>query len=136
MAALSPLTVPRWRAFLRDYSSRYWTSTALRNLERTGVAHLVPSEAQRASGWLGGAPASEEEIAAVEERSGGRLSPSYRDFLWATNGFTGIGRVALLPVEQVGWFPDALPGVGAGAPPPGPRAAPALPADRTDDGGG
>lgn len=56
-----------------------------------------------ASGWLGFPGAGEEEIAALEDRLGTRLPPSYRSFLRASNGFLQPGVIVprLLATDEV-----------------------------------
>jgi HEAT repeat protein len=65
----------------------------------------LPSEVAT-SGWLGYPAATEEEIAAAEERLGTAFPPSYREFLQITNGWrmtTGFIE-RLRPAAEVQWF--------------------------------
>lgn len=101
-----PLTVPEWRRFLGDYSSKFLNSDYFREAESEGVAQNLLSEAQREAGWLGDEPASAEKILAVEERLGVRLPPTYRNFLLTSNGWSSMGNVELYKVDEIGWFPD------------------------------
>lgn len=59
-----------------------------------------------ASGWLGYPGASEEQLAALEERLGVALPPSYRAFLAYSNGWRATGPFipAIWSTEQVEWF--------------------------------
>lgn len=59
-----------------------------------------------ASGWLGYPGASEETLAALEERLGAALPPSYRAFLAYTNGWRATGHFipAVLSTEEIEWF--------------------------------
>jgi hypothetical protein len=51
-------------------------------------------------------PATEDDIAAAEQRFGVALPPSYREFLKVSNGcLLGLGWT-LLPVEKIGWLRD------------------------------
>lgn len=104
-----PLTVTEWRAFLRDYSSTFLNSDYLRTAESDGRAKYMLSQAQREAGWLGCEPAAEEAVLAAEERLGVRLPPTYRNFLLTSNGWSSIGGLDLLKVEEIGWFPDRDP---------------------------
>nr|WP_243274721.1 SMI1/KNR4 family protein [Streptomyces albus] len=67
------------------------------------------SQTQREAGWLGYEPAGEEAVLAAEERLGVRLPPTYRNFLLTSNGWSSIGELDLLKVEENGWFPDLEP---------------------------
>jgi hypothetical protein len=109
VSAPSLLTVTEWREFLSDYSSRFLTSRHLREAESDGRAPYLLSETQREAGWLGYEPASEEAILASEERLGVRLPPTYRNFLLASNGWSSIGDLDLLKVEEIGWFAECSP---------------------------
>src|SRR5579859_5995010 len=59
-----------------------------------------------ASGWLGYPGASEEQIAALEQRLGVALPPSYRAFLAYSNGWRATGHFipAIWSTEEVEWF--------------------------------
>jgi hypothetical protein len=58
-----------------------------------------------ASGWLGYAGATEEQIVQAEKRLGATLPPSYRDFLKVSNGwrqvYATVGK--LWSIEEVEW---------------------------------
>lgn len=108
--ALTASSSPReWRAFLADYSERFLNSNYLREAELENRAEYMLSPAQREAGWLGFEPAGEETIASAEERLGVRLPPSYRNFLLTSNGWSTIGNLDLLGVEEVGWMADIDP---------------------------
>ena len=64
-----------------------------------------------AGGWLGSPPADERTLAAVEERLGKRLPPSYRSFLAVSNGFLQPDLIVprLRPAEGIGWYGDLNP---------------------------
>lgn len=78
-----PATVEEWRTYLTEYSA-----DMLRVAEAEGEE---VTEEQRASSWLGNEGAPEERIAALEERLGRRLPPSYRSFLAASDGWGRMG---------------------------------------------
>lgn len=103
-----PSTVTEWRKFLSDYSLNFLNSDYLRTAELDGRAQHMLSESQREAGWLGYAPASEDAIVAAEERLGVRLPPTYRNFLLTSNGWSSIGEMDLLKVDEIGWFPDLV----------------------------
>jgi hypothetical protein len=67
-----------WRPLLERWS-RAW-------LQDTDYAMQLP-EAVVESGWLGYPPATDDEIAAAEQRLGTVLPASYRAFLRVTNGW-------------------------------------------------
>lgn len=58
--------------------------------------------------WLGNPPATEAQIAQLENRLGVRLPPSYREFLQFSNGWLGTEETdavpKLLPVDKVDLF--------------------------------
>ncbi|MFE3543885.1 SMI1/KNR4 family protein [Nocardia sp. NPDC059177] len=62
-------------------------------------------------GWLGYAPAAEADIAAVEERLGLRLPPSYRSFLLTTDGWRHAGEFVwqMRDTTNLGWLRDLEP---------------------------
>ncbi|MEV5647401.1 SMI1/KNR4 family protein [Nocardia sp. NPDC052254] len=61
--------------------------------------------------WLGYAPAAEADIAAVEERLGQRLPPSYRSFLLTTDGWRNAGEFVwkMRDTTNLGWLRDLEP---------------------------
>lgn len=109
MALTASSSPAEWRGFLGDYSERFLSSDYLRTAELDGRARYLLSPAQREAGWLGFEPAGEEAIAAAEERLGVRLPPSYRNFLQTSNGWSTIGHLDLLGVEEIGWMSDINP---------------------------
>ncbi len=96
------MTPDRWRELLSTWSTEIIAIEEYRQ--------ELPPEVV-ASGWLGYPPATPSEIAAVEERLGIALPPSYRAFLSVTNGWrmttTFIKRVR--PVGEVAWYRDVEP---------------------------
>ncbi|MCO5997695.1 SMI1/KNR4 family protein [Actinoallomurus rhizosphaericola] len=94
----SRLTTPQeWRSYLRDYSELY--------------LRAYPAEdrgPEQARGWMGREPATEEAVAAAEQRLGVRFPPSYRSFLLTSDGWDEAGRW-IGPVEscdEVAWLRD------------------------------
>ncbi|WP_171166956.1 SMI1/KNR4 family protein [Streptomyces sp. I05A-00742] len=65
-------------------------------------------EAARQARWLGFAPASESRIAALEQRLGRRLPPSYRAFLEVTDGWRNAGEFVdrLAGTDKARWYKD------------------------------
>ncbi|TMU99177.1 SMI1/KNR4 family protein [Streptomyces sp. DASNCL29] len=74
-----------WRSFLLRWSGEWAVSLP------DGEARSEDDEAARQSRWLGFPPASEERIAAMEERLGRRMPPSYREFLEVSDGWRHAG---------------------------------------------
>ncbi|MFJ9843824.1 SMI1/KNR4 family protein [Kitasatospora sp. NPDC101155] len=95
-----------WRDLLQRWSDE-WLDPILHEQERS---EPFPPDV-RAARWLGAAGAVSDEVAAVEERLGVALPPSYRQFLHTSNGWrdttTWIKR--LLPAQEVGWARDVDP---------------------------
>jgi hypothetical protein len=87
----------RWRHFLKNFSRDLLKDVRIRE-------ELPPAVIK--SNWLGYEPASEQEIAALEERLGKELPPSYRSFLKETNGWRNCGSFIyrLWPCSKVRWF--------------------------------
>jgi hypothetical protein len=108
-----PLDVAEWREYLSGYSAEFLASDYLRAAEADGRAPYLVSPAQRAAGWCGYEPASEQKLAEAEHRLGVRLPPSYRHFLLASDGWSTIrywySGIDLLGAGQIGWFPDLAP---------------------------
>ncbi len=71
-----------WAAFLRE-----WSGELIGNED---IAGSLPPEV-KASDWLGFPGASDEQIGRAEARLGKPLSPSYRGFLKASNGWRATG---------------------------------------------
>ncbi|AYN43458.1 SMI1/KNR4 family protein [Streptomyces dangxiongensis] len=74
-----------WRSFLLTWSGEWADSLP------DGEAQGEDDEAARRARWLGFPPASEERIAALEERLGRRMPPSYRRFLQVSDGWRHAG---------------------------------------------
>lgn len=74
-----------WRSFLLRWSGEWADSLP------DGEAQGEDDEAARQARWLGFPPASEERIAAMEERLGRRMPPSYREFLKVSDGWRHAG---------------------------------------------
>lgn len=77
-------TVEQWRSYLGQYGADVLRVSA------EGELFNVSNE-QRAAGWLGYEGADEQRIAALEDRLGTRLPPSYRSFLGASDGWSHPG---------------------------------------------
>jgi hypothetical protein len=105
-----PVSIADWQQFIRDYSAdllRLKGEDKLYDADSGDVDSASIADAHRAAAWLGHDPASEEEVAAAEQRLGMRLPPSYRNFLLASNGLIGPGTpwfYALLPARHVDWL--------------------------------
>ncbi|MFF0448772.1 SMI1/KNR4 family protein [Streptomyces sp. NPDC004609] len=74
-----------WRSFLLRWSGEWADSLP------DGETRGEDDEAARRARWLGLPPASEERIAAMEERLGRRMPPSYREFLKVSDGWRHAG---------------------------------------------
>ncbi|MFE7611545.1 SMI1/KNR4 family protein [Streptomyces celluloflavus] len=74
-----------WRPFLLRWSDE-WSDSLPDDESRS-----AEDEAARRDRWLGFLPASEERIAAMEERLGRRMPPSYREFLKVSDGWRHAG---------------------------------------------
>ncbi|MFE2293808.1 SMI1/KNR4 family protein [Streptomyces sp. NPDC059452] len=74
-----------WRPFLLKWSEEW--ADSLPDEEIRGE----DDETARRTRWLGFPPASEERIAAMEERLGRRMPPSYREFLKVSDGWRHAG---------------------------------------------
>jgi hypothetical protein len=73
-----------WRSFLLEWSGEWADS-------RPDGEAGDEEEAARRARWLGFPPASEERIAALEQRLGRRMPPSYREFLKVSDGWRHAG---------------------------------------------
>lgn len=95
-------SVEQWRRYLAEYSA-----DVLR-VARGDELHEV-SDVQRTAGWLGFDGAGEGRLAALEQRLGIRLPPSYRSFLAASDGWLNIGPFmwTMRTSGDVGWLRDA-----------------------------
>src|SRR5262245_19824093 len=89
----------RWRPFLKQVSRDL--------LKDVRIREDLPKQVV-ACEWLGYEGASEDEIAALEERLGTILPPSYRAFLAETNGWRHFGPFIykLWRSSDVRWFRD------------------------------
>ncbi|HEY7089325.1 MAG TPA: HEAT repeat domain-containing protein [Tepidisphaeraceae bacterium] len=85
-----------WKPLLTQWST---------DVLQSDLARRIDPPPQKKN-WLGFSRATKDEIAAVEQRLGLTLPPSYVSFLQTTNGFLRptpfIGR--LLPAGEVTWF--------------------------------
>ncbi|MFD9380948.1 SMI1/KNR4 family protein [Streptomyces sp. NPDC059999] len=93
-----------WRPFLVRWSGEW--SDSLPDDE----ARSEEDEAARRARWLGFPPASEERIAAMEERLGRRMPPSYREFLKVSDGWQHAGGFVwlLAGTADAHWHNDEL----------------------------
>ncbi|WP_413752232.1 SMI1/KNR4 family protein [Streptomyces sp. R-74717] len=91
-----------WRPFLLRWSGEWADSLP------DGEARGEDDEAARRARWLGFPPASEERIAAMEERLGRRMPPSYREFLKVSDGWRHAGGFVwlLAGTEDARWHND------------------------------
>ncbi|MGW0820764.1 SMI1/KNR4 family protein [Streptomyces sp. NPDC002845] len=96
-------TIFDWRSFLRR-----WSEECAEACDADGVPRPADEESRRAR-RLGFAPASPDRIAALEERLGRRLPPSYRTFLEVTDGWRHAGGFVYLlaGTEGARWHEDA-----------------------------
>ncbi len=92
-----------WRSFLLKWSGE-WADSLLEDETRG-----EDKEAARQARWLGFPPASEERIAAMEERLGRRMPPSYREFLKVSDGWRHAGGFVwlLAGTENAHWHDNA-----------------------------
>ncbi|MER7480687.1 SMI1/KNR4 family protein [Streptomyces sp. NPDC126510] len=92
-----------WRSFLLRWSGEW--ADSLPEDETRGA----DDEAALQARWLGFPPASEERIAAMEERLGRRMPPSYRQFLAVTDGWRHAGGFVwlLAGTESARWHANA-----------------------------
>ncbi|MGZ9932638.1 SMI1/KNR4 family protein [Streptomyces sp. NC-S4] len=74
-----------WRPFLLRWSGEWADSLP----DDAGLGE--EDESARRDRWLGFPPASEERIAAMEQRLGRRMPPSYREFLEVSDGWRHAG---------------------------------------------
>ncbi|MFD7707859.1 SMI1/KNR4 family protein [Streptomyces sp. NPDC059786] len=91
-----------WRSFLLKWSGEWADSLG------EGEARSEEQKAARLARWLGLPPAPEERIAAMEERLGRRMPPSYREFLKVSDGWREAGgSVSLLAgTADAHWHED------------------------------
>ncbi|OCC12879.1 SMI1/KNR4 family protein [Streptomyces sp. PTY087I2] len=100
MTDATPFT---WGPFLRDWSGE-WSDS----LSDDGT-HAREDEAARRDRWLGFPAAAEDRTAALEERLGRRLPPSYREFLAVSDGWRHAGGfiTLLAGTAEARWHNDA-----------------------------
>ncbi|WP_307628872.1 SMI1/KNR4 family protein [Streptomyces turgidiscabies] len=91
-----------WRPFLIRWSGEW--ADSLPDRESRGE----DDETARQARWLGFPPASDERIAAMEERLGRRMPPSYREFLKVSDGWRHAGGFVwlLAGTEGARWHND------------------------------
>ncbi|WEH19759.1 SMI1/KNR4 family protein [Streptomyces sp. VNUA24] len=92
-----------WRPFLLRWSEEWADATP--DDETRGEDDLAARQAR----WLGFPPASQERIAAMEERLGRRMPPSYREFLRVSDGWRHAGGFLwrLAGTADARWHDDA-----------------------------
>ncbi|QFR02175.1 SMI1/KNR4 family protein [Streptomyces phaeolivaceus] len=91
-----------WRSFLLGWSGE-WADSLPDDETRD-----EQDEAARRARWLGFPPAPEERIAALEERLGRRMPPSYREFLKVSDGWRHAGGFVwlLAGTQDARWHAD------------------------------
>ncbi|MFF7893207.1 SMI1/KNR4 family protein [Streptomyces sp. NPDC007907] len=91
-----------WRSFLLRWSGE-WADSLPEDEERG-----EDDEVARQTRWLGFPPAPEERIAAMEQRLGLRMPPSYREFLAVTDGWRHAGGFVwrLAGTRDLRWHED------------------------------
>ncbi|MFJ4368927.1 SMI1/KNR4 family protein [Streptomyces chartreusis] len=96
---MTDTTAFNWRSFLLRWSGEW--ADSLPDDEARGE----DDEAAWQARWLGFPPASEERIAAMEERLGRRMPTSYREFLKVSDGWRHAGGFVwlLAGTEGAGW---------------------------------
>lgn len=94
-----PVTAEQWLVYLGEYSA--WFLSEAPERMRSQV-----TDEQRRTRWLGREPATEQLLAATEERLGVRLPPSLRGFLRTSDGWGPVSAwtSALSPCDQIDWF--------------------------------
>ncbi|MEV5721413.1 SMI1/KNR4 family protein [Amycolatopsis mediterranei] len=97
----APVTLHDWQEFLRSYSEDF-----LRVHSEAELADFTST--QLAARWLGYAPATEEEVSALEQRLDVQLPPSYRNFLLTSNGWSGAHFAIweLCTTDEAGWLAE------------------------------
>ncbi|MEU3778048.1 SMI1/KNR4 family protein [Streptomyces sp. NPDC032472] len=92
-----------WLPFLLKWSGEWADCLA------GGENRSEDDEAARQARWLGFPPASQERIAAMEERLGRRMPPSYREFLKVSDGWRHAGGFVwlLAGAEDARWHDNA-----------------------------
>ncbi|SMF50867.1 SMI1 / KNR4 family (SUKH-1) [Streptomyces sp. Amel2xC10] len=92
-----------WRSFLVRWSEEWADS-----LPEEDETRDADDERARQARWLGFPAASEEGIAAMEERLGRRMPPSYREFLKVSDGWRNAGEFVwlLAGTSDARWHED------------------------------
>ncbi|WP_046919637.1 SMI1/KNR4 family protein, partial [Streptomyces stelliscabiei] len=92
-----------WRTFLLRWSGEWADSLP------EGETRDEADEAAHRARWLGFPPASRERIAAMEDRLGRRMPPSYREFLAVSDGWRHAGGFVwlLAGTADARWHDDA-----------------------------
>ncbi|MEV6074425.1 SMI1/KNR4 family protein [Streptomyces sp. NPDC052069] len=95
--------IDNWQLFLDRWSGQWVAAQAALDPEEVDEGALV-------SGGLGFPPVDDQGIAALEERLGTALPPSYRAFLRASNGWRHAGTMVYLlgVAEDIHWHGDPL----------------------------
>jgi hypothetical protein len=96
-----PATPGEWRTYLFEYGEVY-----IRTANEYQRPLLTPEQLE--TNWLGTQPATDEDIAATEQRLGVPLPPSLSAFLRASDGWEGVGGWIdeILPCAQIDWLRD------------------------------
>lgn len=99
VGCMTDTTAFDWRSFLLKWSQEWADSLP------DGETRSKDDETARQARWLGLPPASEERIAAMEERLGRRMPPSYREFLKVSDGWRHAGGFVwlLAGTEEARW---------------------------------
>lgn len=96
-----PVTSAQWNLYLAEYHDQY---------PGEAPQHTWPHPAREPGRThrLGCAPASEQRLAATEQRLGARLPPSLRGFLMVSNGWDPVPGIGWMPAisacEEIDWF--------------------------------
>ncbi|MFD3873971.1 SMI1/KNR4 family protein [Streptomyces sp. NPDC058623] len=93
-----------WRNFLTQWSEE-WADA------HGDVEELSPDDVAAWRGrWLGADPATEADIAAMEDRLGRAMPPSYREFLRVSDGWRHAGAFVwkLAGTREAHWHDDAM----------------------------
>ncbi|MFI6695523.1 SMI1/KNR4 family protein [Streptomyces sp. NPDC050433] len=97
-----------WGSFLERWNAEWAAAPSTREEAEEDGDEDGP--AGRIEAGLGFPPAGEERIAALEQRLGATLPPSYRSFLAVSDGWRGAGRSVCLmgTTEGVHWHGDPM----------------------------
>ncbi len=104
-----PVTAEQWRAYLTEYSDWYLRIYGITVADTIPLVGLTMQ--QVSARWLGYQPATEQMIAATEERLGVKLPPSLRGFLLTSNGWGPVSEWtdALSSCDEIDWFRTTHP---------------------------